>query len=268
MKSNLSTEPTPRSRLSLKEGVSMLEVSHLTKKYKNNRGASDITFGIKQGEVLALLGPNGAGKTTILKSITNLIEKDSGQVTINGVSMTDQYEQYISCIGAMIGETVHLEYMTAIQQMQVKGVFYKTETDVLEDLLEIVGLYDYKDDKIKTFSTGMKQRLALAYALIGKPDILLLDEPFSGMDVDGKRQMRNLLADLAEKKEVGIVVSSHLVNEVELLYTKMAVLQDGHIISYADATAVKESGLTLEDYYVNKCNLQGNVKRLERRTAV
>lgn len=246
----------------------MLEVKALTKTYKNNRGARDISFEIESGEVLALLGPNGAGKTTILKSITNLIQKESGQVTIDGISMTDAYEDYIRQIGAMIGETVHLEYMTAIEQMQVKGAFYSVPKDSLEELLELVGLYDYKDDKIKTYSTGMKQRLALAYALIGSPSVLLLDEPFSGMDVDGKRQMRNLLSELASKKQVGIVVSSHLVNEVELLYTKMAVLQEGRLISYADASVVTESGLTLEDYYVNMCNNHNNVKHLERRTAV
>lgn len=249
-------------------------VSGLSKKYSTGRGVESMDFSLNQGHVLALLGPNGAGKTTILKALTGLVRKNSGQVKLLGLSLEEDFESYIRNIGTMIGATSHQVYLTGMEQLQLKGNFYNETVERLEDLLTKVGLYAYKDEIIKNYSTGMKQRLALAYALIGQPKLLLLDEPFSGMDVEVKRQMRNLLEELIQQEQITMIISSHMVGEIQSFYTHMAVLQEGLLVGIVEAETIKASGLSLEDYYINyvdnyhKHNKVSELIQSERRKAI
>ncbi|MDA3845035.1 MAG: ATP-binding cassette domain-containing protein, partial [Vallitaleaceae bacterium] len=219
--------------------------------YRNGRGVFDISFSFEKGEIYALLGPNGAGKTTIMKAMTGLIKKNSGDVIIDGISTNDNLELVMGQVGCMIGKVVAYEYLTAFQNLRLKANYYDLADEAIDEILALVGLQDNRDEKVKIFSTGMKQRLGIAHALIGDPSILILDEPFNGMDIEGKRQVRDLIQTLASKYGKSILISSHMINEIEAIYTQLGILHEGRIIEVGSKSEVSKQEINLEDYYIN-----------------
>lgn len=231
--------------------MSYMKINQLTKTYKSGRGAFDIDLSIESGQVLALLGPNGAGKTTIMKAATGLIMMDHGTVTIGGQDIKESYELSMKQTGTLIGKVASYEYMTAFQNLKIKANYLGLADEEIDHVLSLVGLLTYKDEKTRVFSTGMKQRLGIASALLGNPKVLILDEPLSGMDIDGKRTVRQLLQDLVENQQKTILISSHMIHEIESVYTNLAIIQDGRIIAQATKDQLRQEGLLLEEYYAN-----------------
>lgn len=234
----------------------VLEVKNLTKLYKNGRGVIDISFDVYKGDVFGFLGPNGAGKTTVMKSIMGLNMFESGEVKILGFNINTQFEKALEKVGAIIETADAYEYMSAYNNLKIASRFYSNikEQDI-DEILEMVALKEFKNEKVSKFSLGMKQRLALASALLSKPELVILDEPTNGLDIEGTVQMRNLIIQLASEKKITFFISSHLVHEIELMCSKVAIIHKGELINSGEKiNNIKEKYASLEDFYMNEIN--------------
>jgi len=203
---------------------SILTISNLTKKFGYLTAVKDLTFTINKGNVYGILGPNGSGKSTTLGIVLNVVNKTAGDFSwFDGTVST---HDALKKVGAIIERPNFYPYMTAHQNLKlvckIKGVDYKN----IDDKLEIVGLLDRKDHKFKTYSLGMKQRLAIASALLNDPEILILDEPTNGLDPQGIHQIRQIIKDIASKGTT-ILLASHLLDEVEKVCSHVVVLRKG-----------------------------------------
>ncbi|WP_088188594.1 ABC transporter ATP-binding protein [Desulfosporosinus sp. FKA] len=239
----------------------VLEVAGLTKIYKNGRGVKDITFDVYTGDIFGFLGPNGAGKTTVMKGITGLNTIQKGNVRILGYDLNFQFESAMGNVGSIIETADVYEYMTAYENLKFVSRFYKNvnEEDI-DNLLELVNLTKYKPEKAGKFSLGMKQRLALARALLPNPKLIILDEPTNGLDIEGTVQMRNLIKELAEKRKMTFFISSHLVHEVELMCNKVAIIHEGRLVnSGISIESIKKDFNSLEDFYLDQVKEGGKV---------
>ena len=234
----------------------VLEVDGLTKLYNNGRGVKDINFEVYKGDVFGFLGPNGAGKTTVMKSITGLNMFRNGRVEILGFDLKTQFEKALGKVGAIIETADLYEYMSAYNNLKIASRFYKNmEKYSIDEILDIVQLTEFKNEKVSKFSLGMKQRLALALALISKPELVILDEPTNGLDIEGTVEMRNLIIELATKKGITFFISSHLVHEIELMCNRVAIINNGQLINKGEnIKSIKEKYASLEDFYMNEVN--------------
>lgn len=233
----------------------ILEVQDLKKIYKNGRGIRDINFDIKQGEVIGLLGPNGSGKTTIMKSITGLIRMDQGIVKICGSDLSDHFEDAIRNVGCLIETPSVVGNMSCHNNLKLVSRFYNNiDPERINEVLLITGLSRYKNDKVKSFSLGMKQRLAIAMAIYQKPRLVILDEPANGLDIEGAKELRRIISDLAKEFMISFLISSHQIYEIDMLCDKILIIRDGKIIDTCMVKSVKSTGVSLEDYFIEKLN--------------
>lgn len=230
----------------MKENI-ILDVRHLNKGYKKSPVLKDVTFQLKQGHILGLLGKNGAGKTTLIKSILGLNTNYQGSIFFQGEALNPSNEK--SKIGSLVDVNFY-EDMTAYQNMKLTMMLTqaipKVEQDKrIHDLLKFVGLEEDSKKNIRSFSFGMKQRLALAQAMITKPAMLILDEPFVGLDPIGIEDVKDTLHRLCQENNTSIIFSSHQLTEVCDLADDIIVLNDG-IIKYSDTYEnLKNEGLSL-----------------------
>ena len=203
---------------------SILKISNLTKKYGLLTAVSNLSFDIEKGSVYGILGPNGSGKSTTLGIVLNVVNKTSGNFSWFSGELTTH--QALKKVGAIIERPNFYPYMTAHQNLKlvckIKGISY----DSIDRTLETVGLIDRKHNKFSTFSLGMKQRLAIASALLNNPEILILDEPTNGLDPQGIHQIREIIKEIAQQGTT-ILLASHLLDEVEKVCTHVVVLSKG-----------------------------------------
>ena len=203
---------------------SILKISNLTKKYGLLTAVSNLSFDIEKGSVYGILGPNGSGKSTTLGIVLNVVNKTSGKFSWFSGELTTH--QALKKVGAIIERPNFYPYMTAHQNLKlvckIKGISY----DSIDRTLETVGLIDRKHNKFSTFSLGMKQRLAIASALLNNPEILILDEPTNGLDPQGIHQIREIIKEIAQQGTT-ILLASHLLDEVEKVCTHVVVLRKG-----------------------------------------
>ena len=229
----------------------VLEVSDIRKRFKNGRGIKKINFSIEKGNVFGLIGPNGAGKTTLMKAITGLLKPDSGNVVILGKDLEKDYKSAIRNVGAYIGSGGLYPHLSAWQNLNLVLRFYpELPASRIDDVLELVGLSQYKHDKTVSFSMGMVQRLGLAAALLPKPKLIILDEPANGLDIDGMLIFRTIVQQLSEMG-VTFLISSHLTSELEKISSHFGILIDGElqcIVQKDDMPA----GKSIEDLYIER----------------
>jgi ABC-2 type transport system ATP-binding protein len=203
---------------------SILKISNLTKKYGLLTAVSNLSFDIEKGSVYGILGPNGSGKSTTLGIVLNVVNKTTGNFSWFSGELTTH--QALKKVGAIIERPNFYPYMTAHQNLKlvckIKGISY----DSIDRTLETVGLIDRKHNKFSTFSLGMKQRLAIASALLNNPEILILDEPTNGLDPQGIHQIREIIKEIAQQGTT-ILLASHLLDEVEKVCTHVVVLSKG-----------------------------------------
>lgn len=231
-------------------------INNLSKKYKNNRGIEDINLEIDKGEIFGFLGPNGAGKTTAMKIMTGLMKADKGDVRINGFSITHEYEKAMSNVGCIIENVTPYPYLTAYENMKLCSRFYpKVNNSRIDECLELTGILKFKNEKIKNFSLGMKQRIGIAMAILSDPAILILDEPLNGLDVTGMVEMRNLILALSAQNKTTFFISSHLIHDIELTCTKIGILYDGRLLGIDSMQNILKNYSTLENYYVSEVDL-------------
>lgn len=205
----------------------ILTVNHLTKKFHFLTAVNDVSFTIKKGNVYGILGPNGSGKSTTLGMVLNVVNETSGSFTwFEGTSTT---HQALKKVGAIIERPNFYPYMSAEQNLKLVCKIKEVSPEKIHEKLELVGLLDRKDSKFKTYSLGMKQRLAIASALLNDPEILILDEPTNGLDPQGIHQIRSIIKKIASSGTT-ILLASHLLDEVEKVCTHAIILRKGHMI--------------------------------------
>ena len=203
---------------------SILKINNLTKKYGYITAIKNLSFNIEKGNIYGILGPNGSGKSTTLGVVLNVVNKTSGDFSwYNGTLST---HEALKKVGAIIERPNFYPYMTAYQNLQLVCKIKGVAVEKIDEKLEIVDLLDRRNDKFNTFSLGMKQRLAIASALLNDPQILILDEPTNGLDPQGIHQVREIIKDVASKGTT-ILLASHLLDEVEKVCTHVVVLSKG-----------------------------------------
>ena len=212
----------------IEEGNVALKTVNLNKTYKNNKVIDDLSISIKKGSIYALIGKNGAGKTTIMKLMFGLSNPSGGSVKFLDDSVSNDREKMS---GVIENPALYLD-MSALENLrcQCYALGVKNSEKVCKDLLELVNLSDAGKKKTKNFSLGMKQRLAIAMALIGEPSFLLLDEPINGLDPQGIREIRELIMKLNKENNITIVISSHILGELYKVATDYAVICKGKLI--------------------------------------
>ena len=227
--------------------MAVLEIDGVTKEYKA-RGrqiiaASDVSFAVDKGEIVGFIGQNGAGKSTTLKIATGLAEATKGSVRINGYDIKTERINALEKVGCIVetpdlyrdwSAMKNLEYFASIcngRGFDTEGrPFKEAAKERAEALLKTVGLYDRKDDPVRKYSLGMKQRAGIAQALLCKPDLLVLDEPTNGLDPNGIKEMRDILHKLSHEYGLAVLVSSHLLSEVQLMCDRFIIIKQGKIV--------------------------------------
>ena len=202
----------------------ILKVTDLTKKYGKLTAVDKLSFSIEKGQIYGLLGPNGSGKSTTLGIILNVVNKTSG--SFQWLDGNYSISEALKKIGAIIERPNFYPYMTAYQNLELVTKIKNIPVDNIKEKLALVGLADRQNDKFKTFSLGMKQRLAIASALLNDPEILILDEPTNGLDPKGIHEIRQIIKDVA-KQGTTIILASHLLDEVEKVCDQVIILQKG-----------------------------------------
>ena len=234
-------------------------IENLSKKYKSNRGIEDINLEIDRGEIFGFLGPNGAGKTTTMKIMVGLMKADKGDVRINGYSISKNYEQAMKNVGCIIENATPFPYLTAYENMKLYGRFYDDVDDLkINKSLDITGLIKYKNEKIKNYSLGMKQRLGIAIAILSNPNIMILDEPFNGLDVEGMVEIRELIIFLSKQHKTTFFISSHLIHDIELTCDKVGILYNGKLLGIDSTKNILKNYSSLENYYLSEVDLNGD----------
>jgi ABC-2 type transport system ATP-binding protein len=234
-------------------------IENLSKTYKNDRGIQDINLEVERGEIFGFLGPNGAGKSTAMKIMVGLMKADKGDVWINGYSVTKDYEQAMKNVGSIIENVVPFSYLTAYDNMKLSGRFNsQIDEGIIDNCLEITGLIKYKNEKVKNYSLGMKQRLGLAMAILSKPNILILDEPFNGLDIQGMVEMRELIINLSAQENTTFFISSHLIHDIELTCNKVGILYNGKLLGVDSTKNILKNYSSLENYYLSEVDLNGD----------
>lgn len=215
--------------------------NNVTKEFKNKAVLKGVSFNIEAGDIYGLIGENGAGKTTLLKLIVNLLKPTSGNIQVLGKEIKKDSYDYLRNIGALIDEPIFYRKLTLYENFKVHCEylgFYDEEK--LESVLKMVGLYNKKSKKIKELSFGEKQRLAIAYALITEPELLILDEPTNGLDPIAIVELREILLKLNREFNTTIIISSHAINELETLVNKVMFLKNGEIVEDGLLEEIKE----------------------------
>ncbi len=214
----------------------ILQIHHLTKQFGSVRAVDDVSLGIRHAEVFGFLGPNGAGKTTTISMILGLMYPTSGEITVFGKRVTPEHNSTLRRVGMMVGESALMLAFSARRNLQMLSYLYPDlPPKRIDEVLEQVDLQTTRNLPVRKFSTGMKQRLGLALALLNKPDLLILDEPTNGMDPVGMQEIRILLRSLAEQGTT-VFLSSHLLHEMEQICDRVAVIQKGQIIAQGKVT--------------------------------
>lgn len=211
----------------------IIQVNHLSKHYNELKAVNDISFTVNQGDVYGFLGQNGAGKSTTIRMLLTLIEPTNGHIELFGMDLKKHRKDILRQIGAVIERPDLYKYLTAYENLslfaRMSGV--KVNRQKLMAQLEQVGLQERAQSKVKTFSQGMKQRLGIAVALVHDPQLIILDEPTNGLDPQGIADIRNLILLLSKHQGKTILVSSHLLHEIEMTANRMIIIDKGKKIA-------------------------------------
>jgi ABC-type multidrug transport system ATPase subunit len=224
-------------------GEVILQTKNLGKQYKRRWAVHHLDLEVRRGDVFGFLGPNGAGKSTTIRMLLSLIRPTEGEVFLFSYSLAKDREKALHSIGGIVEKPDFYLYLTAFRNLEIVGALNGgAEKKRIEEVLELVGLSSRARDKVKTFSHGMKQRLGIAQALLSDPEFVILDEPTSGLDPQGMKEIRDLIRHLASDRQKTVMLSSHLLNEVELVANRMAVINRGELVTQGEVSALLEKG--------------------------
>ncbi len=209
----------------------VVELKNVTKVIKGKKIIDNLTFNIQEGEVFGFLGPNGAGKTTTIRMIVGLMKISSGDILVCGKNVKSEYEDALRNVGGIVENPEMYKFLTGYQNlMQYARMIKGITKEKINEVIELVGLEDRIHEKVKTYSLGMRQRLGLAQSLLHEPKVMILDEPTNGLDPAGIREIRDHLRKLTKQKGMAVIVSSHLLSEMEMMCDRIAIIQKGKLI--------------------------------------
>lgn len=233
----------------------ILSVQEITKKVRGRHLLHSISFDIEQGTICGLLGPNGAGKTMLIRLLTGLIHPTQGDIQINGKSIVSNRKQVVREIGAIVESPIFFPYMSGKENLINLARLHpqlsvKQQKERVAEVLQIVDLQNRADDKVRTYSLGMKQRLGIAQALLGKPSFLILDEPANGLDPMGIRELRGLIIRLNQEEGMTMLISSHLLDEIQKVCEQIVVIRDGKRLWSGCKDELARNNQSLEDAFV------------------
>ncbi|MGE7091500.1 ABC transporter ATP-binding protein [Lysinibacillus sp. NPDC048646] len=245
----------------------VIHIHQLTKAFKGVETVSSVNMNINRGEIYGFLGPNGAGKTTIMKMILNLVKPSSGEIKVFDQQVLPTSYQYLKYIGSIIEYPEFYQRLTAKENLQLHcdyiGIY---EKEAVKEVLEIVGLKDVGNKKIYEFSLGMKQRLGIARAIVTKPEILILDEPINGLDPIGIKDIRELLLLLKEQHGITILISSHIVSEIESIADTIGIIDHGKLLKEVRMEEVRAENMEYLEIKVD--NLKKTTQVLEKKLGI
>jgi len=225
----------------------IIQVKDLTKSFKNLTAVKDLSFTVHEGDVYGFLGQNGAGKSTTIRMLLTLIEPTAGAIELFGMPIHSHRTEILRQVGAVIEKPDVYKYLSAIENLRIFARLsgMKPSEQQLMQQLEMVGLAARAKDTVKTFSQGMKQRLGIAIALIHDPKLIILDEPTNGLDPQGIADIRNLIRHLSRDLNKTILVSSHLLNEIEQIATRVLIIDKGRKLVEGTASDLFDPSQTL-----------------------
>lgn len=210
----------------------IMETVGLRKSYKGNAVVNDVNIHVPKGAIYGFVGPNGAGKSTVMKMILNLIQPEAGEVQLFGEKVTDQSYEVFKRVGSIIENPYFYEKMTARQNLELHCDYMGfPNKERIDEVLQMVDLQNVEGKQIRHYSLGMKQRLAIARAILAKPEFLILDEPINALDPEGIREMRNLFQRLNQEDGTTIFISSHILSEVDLIADTIGIIQHGNLLA-------------------------------------
>ena len=225
----------------------IISVTHLSKKFNNLKAVDDLSFTVNEGDIYGFLGQNGAGKSTTIRMLLSLVKPTSGEINIFGKNLFTHRSNVLQQTGAVIEKPDLYKYLSAYQNLSIfaKMSGVKVTRQLLMEQLEMVGLAERATSKVKTFSQGMKQRLGIAVALVHNPRLIILDEPTNGLDPQGIADMRNLILHLSKEMGKTIMVSSHLLSEIELIANRILIINKGKKVVEGNAAELLDPAKTI-----------------------
>jgi len=237
----------------------VLRTSGLSKRFGGRWAAKDLDLEVHRGDVFGFLGPNGAGKSTTIRMILTLLRPTAGSIEIFGKDLHRNRSSVLSRVCGIVEKPDFYLYLSPYRNLEIFGsMTRRVGRDEIMEALDMVGLKSRAFEKVKTFSHGMKQRLGIAQALLTKPDLIILDEPTSGLDPQGMKEVRELVKKLSMERNMTIFLSSHLLSEVELVATRMAVINRGELIVQGSVSELLEREAT--EYAIQVSPLDAAIK--------
>jgi ABC-type multidrug transport system ATPase subunit len=244
------------------QGKVILRTRGLSKRFGKRWAVKDLNLEVLRGDVFGFVGPNGAGKSTTIRLILTLLRPTAGSVEIFSQDLRKNRREILSRICGIVEKPDFYLYLSAFKNLEIFGsMTRRVRGDEILEALEGVGLKDRAFEKVKTFSHGMKQRLGIAQVLLTKPDLIILDEPTTGLDPQGMKEVRELIRSLAREREMTIFLSSHLLFEVESVATRMAVINRGELIAQGSVSDLVGTGIT--DFSVQVSPLEEAVRLIK-----
>ena len=210
----------------------IVEIQGLTKEFKDVKAVDELSLNVNKGDIFGFLGPNGAGKSTTIRMLLTLIRPNEGTIRIFGKPLNEERAIILKDVGAIVEKPDFYNYLSAYKNLEILGRISGREisSNRIMEILEIVGLKERSTSKVKTYSHGMKQRLGIAQALLHDPELIILDEPTTGLDPQGMKEIRDLVIHLRDEKNKTIFLSSHLLSEVEQIANRMIIINKGKTI--------------------------------------
>ena len=248
----------------------IITTNGLTKKYKNFTSVDNVSLHIRKGSIYGFLGPNGAGKSTTMKMLLGLTAPTKGSFTIDGKHLPTDRMVILKEIGSFIEQPSFYANLTGRENLDIIRRILGLPKQAVEDALDMVSLSEFGDRLAKKYSLGMKQRLGLAGALIGRPPILILDEPTNGLDPSGIHEIRNLIKSLPSLYDCTVLISSHMLSEIELMADDIGILNHGHLLFEGSMDELRQNALqsgfaadNLEDMFLSMVD-KDNAARKQR----
>ena len=250
----------------------IVTTEHLTKKYKSFIAVNDVSLHIRKGSIYGFLGPNGAGKSTTMKMLLGLTAPTKGVFTIDGKRFPADRIPILKEIGSFIESPSLYANLTGRENLDIIRRILELPKRAVDDALDLVGLSEFGDRLAKKYSLGMKQRLGLAGALLGRPPILILDEPTNGLDPSGIHEIRNLIKSLPNLYDCTILISSHMLSEIELIADDIGILNHGHLLFEGSLDELRQHALRsgfasdkLEDMFLSMIDENNKIRKQSAR---
>lgn len=255
--------------------MEVISVQNLNKHFKTIKAVAGLNFTVHKGDVYGFLGPNGAGKSTTIRMLVNLIIPNSGSISIFGYNYKQNRNDILRRIGCIVEKPDFYNYLSAYQNLELFSKVYGVKAGKTEliKLLDKVGLQNRYYDKVKTFSHGMKQRLGIAQALLNDPELIILDEPTTGLDPQGIIDIRNMILQLSHEFGKTVLLSSHILSEIELIANRMVIINKGVAVAEGSVkemlthqnllVSFQVSNVELAARTISETNLSGNLKSKE-----